>query len=700
MKGKAMAKQPKENFICRGCELDENVTFGERRKALKELIKRLLDRFISEKIHDIGKFSRIIGEYNRLNEVNDSEIIIVTGQEVSSFIRSKLFDKWYINGNDLDVFVPVILDNTNNIEALDEYTVSLGFGNSYDIAKTGYINNYIDEPINITYIIHPLYTDSVADDYDIIGYKKLAELVINSFDINIVKVGFVYNMRTKKIDYIITDDFINSLFSGIITPSANVDWTISYGRIFKKVKNMRGLYLDRDIIINAGDCRIKLKEGVKINKSDFIRYNDLLIASSKFCNNNKYLFTNSNYTDPFDDIELPNEFIINDYKRYSEYSDFYIQFCKKYNYHFNLGFKHDTINGSEKVCISIDKDIDESILDDTFILKEFINSIKNDTVYNPHYMELLKNMVKAEVVSAYRSKKKIKVINDYLKKFNLGCILHYSIISEIILNNITSINLDLFNVTKLLNHDEIKNLFIDLRVKLSIDKVLLLITQMEDVRVTCIKSMKLGKELEEHYMLISIPMYYKLFTSDITSKIALQIIVDKPIDSYIDIFRESIKTIIIEHKEKLNKHVLPKEFNKIEYSNNGNHIVELVNNIELEIEGKIMHHCVGGYGTSIENMGSSIFKIYSDNDKSLRYTCEINPFNYNVIQCRGKKNMAVRPEDKAIVDDLIKRVANKMKEQNRSDIVKRVRTSDMHAFRQPQPVIDRIRVADLDDMPF
>lgn len=82
------------------------------------------------------------------------------------------------------------------------------------------------------------------------------------------------------------------------------------------------------------------------------------------------------------------------------------------------------------------------------------------------------------------------------------------------------------------------------------------------------------------------------------------------------------------------------QFENLQIFQSNDLIIRLVQTpIELKIEGKILHHCVGGYVDRISKGTCLIFFIRKKEEPDMPFfTLEYDPKNNKIVQCRGDRN--------------------------------------------------------------
>ena len=82
------------------------------------------------------------------------------------------------------------------------------------------------------------------------------------------------------------------------------------------------------------------------------------------------------------------------------------------------------------------------------------------------------------------------------------------------------------------------------------------------------------------------------------------------------------------------------QFENLQIFQSNDLIIRLVRTpIELKIEGKILHHCVGGYVDRISKGTCLIFFIRKKEEPDIPFfTLEYDPKNNKIVQCRGDRN--------------------------------------------------------------
>lgn len=108
--------------------------------------------------------------------------------------------------------------------------------------------------------------------------------------------------------------------------------------------------------------------------------------------------------------------------------------------------------------------------------------------------------------------------------------------------------------------------------------------------------------------------------------------------------------IKLKHSEEINKRIKKreKELKKYALEKNGLVIMPILNQEDLIYEGKELHHCVGGYASSVAHGETAIFAIRKAEEKDIPYvTLELR--DKNVIQVRGYRNNVSEPLDESVV---------------------------------------------------
>jgi len=628
--------------------------------------------------------------------------------------------------NDNDIHVD------DEIPFVDNYS-SIDFISRYKIVSSTYATIAIHRniPVNITLVEHDILSRYTKNKEN--NLKKLihlAEEIIDKFDINSVKIGVVFDVKEMKVvKTIIHEDYINFLLSGYLQLSNTTNFFKSFPRVIKKVVEFmkNSTFVSKDIAPNelieyfeTGKIAIKNK-----NKSGkyVVDSNRFLISFPKEI---KYLELHSKITlnkigvvKGSETVSYPNYKEI--YKYFEYLQAIYMKFKygiirdsktldeigylvdnpleiklsdnKKLSKLYELGFgafleqggftvnidkqKSKGISLTFKIVIHKD-DLDyEKIIDDSLIIREYLDDyfskLSERTRSYPPTASDMQYIAKIQLLYDKLSKKKITRIYEYLNSILREKSFMLLAISEIIKHNQTNIPLgELKIMKKIEEHVEIHDYLIRLLKLYDFRRALKIISLIDNLIHELLDELVDDKKAKQ---LIYLELLRPVFASSNVTNVDLHIglLESKNDEEDKEVLKEHLSQFIKNKiKEQLNLKndvVLPEEFKKIMVVVGDYVIEELKTSFDLRYEGSVMNHCVGGYANNVKNYRSSIFKLYSDNDKKFRYTCEINPLTYDVIQIRGKSNKPVSSEHKEIVDELIEKVIEHMKEQDRSTIV-------------------------------
>jgi len=719
-----IAKMGGANIIYCADELNSSkISFNDKKKIFKKYIKKSLERFLAKDLISDGLFDSIIEKIKQDN--GDSRYILISGQYVASKVRAALMkNNTAIIKNDLDIFVLQRHVNRNDIFLRESVTTgylgTIDTKSPYRINSSNYHNSKFRTKLNIIEVSYEkssscLDTANNSDEFIQKFSKYILTDIVESFDINSVKCGITYDLVDEVFDFIISDDFVEFMLNGILRVNSYTNWFGSFPRIMKKLVEFGNVdYVQPTITDNKENNPPVLRKRIDkvfaeliaivhpktykeigiisaamftdINNSDeIIEYYDLLLAAEKMI-----LDVDKNFYD-FSDIRLVG-FSVN-HKLYQVYSEHMYRFLTNNNFKFIP-----TIPSKNKLDIItvISKDnIDISKLDNTILLKDFLEElIENRRKYQVDYLvHIIREITKVEILSKKISQKKIKKIKEYI--FNNICDKSTGFIALMNIIKYNAVNIPL-NYLKVLNltheHTEADMLYDFMLSVLSYDKTLEIMHNLEQIRLSAIKELKIDNPIiKEFAKYESIPKYYNSFGEGYFCKLFMKLFEIKydsaNTDEIYEFAKNSISNVLKGIIKLKNEELLPKGFANIQITEQNAILKELDTSLDLRLEGHIMRHCVGGYDRSVKRGDSSIFSIKHNSDSSFRYTCEVNPETYAVVQVRGFSNKSVEPEHQELVDKLIDRCIKEMKNQERNKIVEKMHQNDQIFEENRQPRI-------------
>jgi len=735
-------------MIKRFIDQDNALTFKEKKEELKDIIdviarKYLLyivgnnlenfkEKFVPEIVNYAEKYSNYKPKY-----------LLFTGQYLGSFIRSALLSKNTISigfntiSNDVDIFVPLYglytYKSTHNIEISDNIQVvnhydSIDVINKYDIVSTEYYrSDFVNNKVNVTLVSHPILSKfSKNKDVNESKLILLCREIIDKFDINSVKVGVVYNIDEKRIvDVIIHEDYLNFIISGYLQITPTTDYFKGFPRIIKKIKEFNDrhirtveqldYFIKNNKFISENNKVVKLPKesettvefyskstlesiasidmNLKVNYpnySEIFKYYDYLIALYKYIINKPL---DDHQTIASKGVKVPNPLsigVLRNKKLISLFEKGFGTFLEKNGFQIDVVKKEDDFDKlTIYFSLSIDKkDIDYiSIVEESFILNEYADLFlkKFVEVGTVPGISEFKLVAKLQVLYEKRSKKKIKRIYDYLLSILNTKSYALLALGEIIKYNLVNIPLGDLKILKTIeNHREIDIFFMNLLKLYRFDKALKIVNYVETLKKEVIRKRVKDKKEQELIELEIINSLYSA-TNLLNVDLHVKILMNNDLELIREPLEKTIDKLIQEQLKLKNEVIIPQEFNPIKVKKGGYVIEELKTAFDLRYEGSIMSHCVGGYVDNVKRYRSSIFRLESKEDKTFRYTCEINPGTYGIIQVRGKHNRSVDNNHKEIVDELIERVVDEMKKQKRREIVEEKKNQGAESIQPPRP---------------
>ena len=657
-------------------------------KELPEEKKDFIVKRINDLKTDIKDIFEIIKIDLKAKNINPN-YILYTGQSLSSYLLSnnKFFN--VANINDIDIF---IMDYRNRIrntekENIFESTVISVYDN-FSSASYGYSITHTEKDLfhfkqkdipsgneiwysnYINYVFYQdFYTEFRFSNLDPFKRYLLSYLsTLNYFDLNNVQIGLMINPETLDIKILYTENYYNFL----------VNKQIEYNRKRVSKRSIERLYEKYKFICPSAIRNFSIKDKSKMY---FYDKNYHL----QFC----YLFnrvSQSIYERFKDSVEGINYNHVGIFQKWIEIGK-QIEFLEsdgKFNYYFPsvnsvnarkikyflkdpkilnallyTAFKANTsIKSLQFDYFELKTDNEELFKRIDFVIdlmkdeeQDFFSFIYN-SVSDFTNLNLLFNTI---IYLSRLSQKKLLIIKNYFKKKNKLSLLKLLLIYFSIEPRLLNLNLnDLELLGELANGHSL--LLFEIPFKFSLNPL-----------ETAKYFIKLFKIFQKRKKEIDFDIDLNQFIGyleNLDSKIHTMMMQSSDVNEIIDRYFEHLK----KEKEKLTKKF--HDLKKIKIEKNGFVCEELLTSLELKKEGAFMKHCVGGYGDRCSNFNAVIFRLYHKNKNPLeshesnefRYTAEIDPSTFNVVQIRGKRNKSIEKDHKEIVNELIKETIEQLKE--------------------------------------
>jgi len=653
-----------------------------------------------------------------LKNLLESKSFILTGQALTNCILEELGLIKYSHINDIDIFVALKTYNASSYTLnesggslkkesdlleynfnIDNKQYAIYHNEKYDLRNDRIVNyiGVIDDQIS-TYDFGQI-TTQMNIDRDLLYAKK----IINGFDLNLVKVGLVFDENANKYSFIITDEFLDFIIDKQIKISKTSDITspiratIKYRDLIKASTTLQddeddSIYYEVNFYLNLKEILLYLifqyeyYQAFK-NTSVLNTYNSISKIKNQLrniidftCNKNDKEIIEMIYKILNNPVYIPsvNKFswdknIINDAKKIIDFKPPLLM----------DNLLHLTLNDTVKKFESKIK----SKMEFFYVTRkssenyyEFIGQVThlNGTLQTISHINLLKTL-RAEVNRYFISDKKFKlklsiieklknkleVDSNYIEFFVKSNLLRYPFLLNKNDNELEMI----FGL--ILEHREIMEIYNAITVldKHPFDIILEIysniLNNLDEFIITVLDNKnerRILKKLKKE-IILSLP----------------QIIKEKYFLYFFDlnelnnqIFKE------LENNYKNQNNLILSDLETFEFKDNGIIFEELNTQLDLTIEGNTMNHCVGGYANSIAKKKSVIIRIDgTDIHRSFRYTMEYDPINEKIVQIRGKSNCAPKPEHKIMFQNGIERIKKIIEQRKKDGYYEAIESNDM-----------------------
>ena len=673
------------------------------KKSLR--INNLFNGFLNDKfINKLNKtFNTLQQEFNAVKEImkikntslKNTRYVLYTGQSLTDYLIFNNENQFEIN--DLDFF---IFDFQNGIGEKEEeqiFETPRSVSEYEDMASTNYgYNIKKSEKINIKVersgmLIGTLedrvlnlvsYSDMFAEyKFKDLGYKNRilnsSLSTINFFDLNMVQHGFLIDLENMTFDYIFTKEFFEFFKLNQLSLNKKRVSYRSFERLRSKYSNLKRSnfrrFLENDQWKAEGEKNYYINNNYALFNYAYNKLNEKFVELVKskigpdgkinfrveweLLNIYKNLTSFQNFIKPVTaGGSIDNVFFKND--AYPKY------LCSKEN--INL---HKTIILNNLIT-SVNKNCE--LLRFDYVTAELPEKIINNFEYliglfggyepvlynNIKYFELINVLVHL----SFLSNKKIKKLINFCEKNKLeGLDILFWIEQD---PKILNMNLD--KIKKVYKYIKGHGLHLfEVPFKFSINPSMIFEIFYNFINVLEIKI----KEA-------SIEFNFEINTNDVIGAIESgdiefweKIFLIKDMDELNNFFNAEMNKYLITVKKEIIENQKPfHSFDKIEVKIDDVYGTELISNFDLKNEGRKMNHCVGGFGNLCEVGKSIVFKIHSKQDDKFRYTIEFKPIikkdtkelNFHVMQIRGNSNRSVPMEHRKQVDEIIKKIIEKL----------------------------------------
>lgn len=560
-----------ENYIIGDNFLFLFYSYNDSMSQVLQKQEENIKNFIKKEISKILNYSKL-----------EKSSVIISGGFLSELVCNYFYNT-KINFNDIDLFIPLTINNIENATFLTN--VKNTIPELEELLSNFYNQNKTSDYYNFTHDDFELLGSVKKDKINYIFIKTKGSFnkkkLLESFDINCCEI--LFSPKDNKLEY--TANFIDFLSSKVLKVKQEQICINSLIRLFKKQKELNfKAYKEEELIKTF--FNFIFKYGINFSKNNEI-YVDFISKTKRRNENNQ--FNPNHKSEEFIKENLLKYFYNNphDFFPYFEISDDKIK-CNKNNLP-----KH---------------------------IQKIINKIDKSNYYFLQFIELYKNITK----EIFQEKEiVINRLDTFTQKFSFLCKKKknlYKLFPKIIKEDI-SINPK--KIEDFINqHDNIEEILIHLLCEFDFS-----FKELNDFI----------KKIDQNQILIGL-----LETTFFN--------IEKDLAKNIHYSYNKVDGLIAGLFEYIEKN--RSEFYLIEPANIAYFslfVKELTSAIELELEGKYMRHCVGGYSYKVKNKDCRIFHIKTI--KGGHSTLELSD-DYSIIQHKAPSNKEPNSLNKIIAEKL------------------------------------------------